>query len=317
MPPETNKNFSNQKPKEPMFLNETSFSKTTKVMPHDPSLKTLRTFKGDLEETVLDNKESAVSIISAEVKSVEKEVVKKENNPNFVSEKDIFIPKKSVFTTNLIIFIFSGLMILFGLTIFVLIYKKAPSETSIQKTPSIIVYNQKQDINLTNVKKEDIAGAIASQKEKFQDKKLSVLFMQFLNSNLVIDKQVFLSNFIPSMPDAVVRSSDLYMVGILVLDKNEPFISISIDDYNKVYVSMLKWENLIKKDLELVFGQDVSVSQFKDEVYRNNDLRVVKNNDNKTILVYGFIDKKILIIASNEEVFMTLKDKYINSKLVR
>jgi hypothetical protein len=80
---------------------------------------------------------------------------------------------------------------------------------------------------------------------------------------------------------------------------------------------MIRWENLMKKDLSSLYNSDINSYSFKDEVFKNNDLRVVKNIENNTLVVYGFIDKSILIIAPDEESFMILKDKYINSKLVR
>lgn len=310
--PEDNKK---EQPKGPIYISEVGLSKTTKTMPHDPSLKTLRTFKGDLEDTINDKKESKVSIITAEVKSKEEEKTKKENNSNYVSEKDIFVPRKPIITKNIIYFIGALFLISASVTSFVFIYKNKPEEKIVVSEKSIIPYSKKEEINLSSIKKEDITEAFNLQKDKFNERELSVLKVSFLNQEIPISNQIFLGNLIPSFPGDLLRSITDYMLGVINASKNNLFMVIMFDDYNRVYVGMIKWENLIKNDLSAIFK--VNINSFQDEVYKNNDLRVAKDDEGKTILVYGFVDKKIMIVAPNEEVFIVLREKYINSKLVR
>ncbi len=313
MPPESNKK---EQKNGPIYISEAGFSKTEKTMPHDPSLKTLRTFKGDLADTVENKNESKVSIITAEVKVKEKESVKKEKNNNFVSEKDIFENKPSFFNKNIIYFFGAIFLILIGLFVFVFVYKASPKEQVVLKEQSLIPYSQKADISISPVKSENIVEALHLQKEKADSKELSLLKVNFKNQDgSLIENNILFGNLIKTFPDSIIRSITNYMIGILTLNSKNIFIAISFDDYNKVYASMIKWENLIKDDLSVVFKQNLTA--FTDEVYKNNDLRVVKDTEGKTLLVYGFVDKRILIITSNEQSFMVLKEKYINSKLVR
>ncbi len=315
MPPQNNKKENPQ----PVFLNEEGLSpaKKEKMPSYDPSLKTLRTFKGDLEEVVNKKNESVVSIVTAEVKQQEKEIVKKESNPNFVSEKDFFAPRVNVINKNSLAFLISGVLILLGIFTFVFIYRNKPNEEKISKVTSVISYSKLKSVNLANLKQEDIVGVIKSEESSFKDKDLSVLFIRFLNNNQFLTGQSFFKALFPTMPNEISRLVNDYMVGVLYFGSNKVFIALNFEDYNRVYASMIRWENLMKKDLSSLYNPDINSYSFKDEVFKNNDLRVVKNIENKTLVVYGFIDKSILIIAPDEESFMILKDKYINSKLVR
>ncbi len=314
MPPEINKK--EESLNEPISLDSSGMYKTKKTMPNDPTLKTLRTFKGDLADTIEHKDESQVSIITAEVKAKEKEAIVLEKNPNFVSEKDIFIPKPPIFSKTMIYFISAMFFIVAGIFTFVFIYKNAPKEQVVLEEKSLIPYSQKIDISLSSVTKESIIESLHLQKDKSDNKELSLTKINFKKSdgNLIESKMLF-SVLIKTFPDSILRSINEYLVGILTLNSKNIFIAISFDDYNKVYVSMIKWENLVKDDLSAIFKENVS--GFVDEVYKNNDLRVAKNNEGRTAIVYGFVDKKILIIAPNEETFMVLREKYINSKLVR
>jgi hypothetical protein len=84
---------------------------------------------------------------------------------------------------------------------------------------------------------------------------------------------------------------------------------------------MLKWEKDMPSDLEKIFeipkDNSTTTKVFIDEAIRNKDLRVLKDINNKTVLVYSFIDKNTLVITKNENLFNAILAKYLTSQNVR
>ena len=63
-----------------------------------------------------------------------------------------------------------------------------------------------------------------------------------------------------------------------------------------------------------VFG--TSTPKFQDEELRNKDLRVFKNENGNTILLYSFLDKDTLLITGNENIFSAILGKYLIQKAI-
>jgi hypothetical protein len=92
------------------------------------------------------------------------------------------------------------------------------------------------------------------------------------------------------------------------------FILISVKDYAESYAGMLIWEKDMPKDLGEIFKVSSSLSSttslFTDEAIKNKDLRVLKDQNKNTVLLYSFVDKNTLLITTNEDVFSALLGKY-------
>ncbi len=123
----------------------------------------------------------------------------------------------------------------------------------------------------------------------------------------------------PRMPASLVRAfENKYMLGVYSFDTNEPFIILTTNDFPVAYSGMLKWEKDMVADIGKIFNISVVNSEpplaFTDEALKNRDLRVLKDNENKTILLYSFIDKNTLVITSNENIFNAIIGKYFVSQ---
>ena len=72
-------------------------------------------------------------------------------------------------------------------------------------------------------------------------------------------------------------------------------------------------------DVGTLFAVPQSVSSgekiFEDEALKNKDLRVVKDSNRKTVLLYTFLDKNTILITSNESIFSAILGKFITSKI--
>ena len=81
---------------------------------------------------------------------------------------------------------------------------------------------------------------------------------------------------------------------------------------------MLKWEKDMVSDVGKLFGISVNASStpqtFVDQERRNKDLRVLKDENGKVILLYSFIDNNTLLITKNENVFGAVLSKFLISQ---
>ncbi len=99
-----------------------------------------------------------------------------------------------------------------------------------------------------------------------------------------------------------------FLFGIHSLGANRPFFVITVESFENAFAGMLKWESFMFDDLASLFSLDVSSTQFidrlfEDVVIKNRDARILKDSEGNIVLIYSFIDKETLVIATNEETF--------------
>lgn len=113
----------------------------------------------------------------------------------------------------------------------------------------------------------------------------------------------------PHADGALTRAATDITIGYL--DENRPFIVIRATSFDVAFGGMLAWETSMSADLSPVFGatilpgaknpKGIAVGTFTDEVIGNRDFRILRDNTEATRLVYSFIDRTTLIIATTPE----------------
>lgn len=144
-------------------------------------------------------------------------------------------------------------------------------------------------------------------------------------------------------PSGMIRSLDSFMMygTHFFAGGNQPFFIFKTDSYDFAFGGMLAWEPDMNEDLSPLFGpivrsivtQPIVVStntasstdaetasttnnistivtdqgptehQFEDDIIRNQDVRVLRNQDGEIVLLYGFPDASTLVITTNEHTF--------------
>jgi hypothetical protein len=68
---------------------------------------------------------------------------------------------------------------------------------------------------------------------------------------------------------------------------------------------MFAWEKTLLNDFYNLFGLEKieSINVFHDDVITGNDVRILKNTNGETILLYSLIDKGRVVITTNEDTF--------------
>ncbi|MFZ2621203.1 MAG: hypothetical protein WAX85_01765 [Minisyncoccia bacterium] len=273
-------------------------------------IKTLRTYKGDIEDAISENKTSSTTILVAE------------------QEKRGFAPLPSeesgqVKNRNKIIIIGGGVLLFLGLFIVGgVYYLKSESVVIIErkiKTP--IGFSLEKTLLVASSTKEQLRKQILSEKNSFSMPKNSVLYINTVDPNgYSTSPSNFLSIITTKTPSTLGRSvGDEYMLGAYASGTNEPFIIFTTNDFPTSYSGMLSWEKTMASDVGWLFGineQDMS-AKFLDEESQNRDLRILKNNNGKIILLYTIVDKDAIIITSSQNILNALIEKYIINKQIR
>lgn len=131
-------------------------------------------------------------------------------------------------------------------------------------------------------------------------------------------------------PDILLRNIDAAgsMAGIVNTNSGQaPFFLLSVGSYRATFSGMLSWERTMLTDLGPFFPMYpaakttttssstttpatvatttaiLAKSGFRDEVVSNHDVRVYRDADGRSILLYGYWDQKTLIIARDPAAF--------------
>jgi hypothetical protein len=127
-----------------------------------------------------------------------------------------------------------------------------------------------------------------------------------------------LSSFVP--PGFLRATGPILNVGFLTFsNKKEGFIISEIESFENAFDGMLDWEKNLVTDLKFLVtsGNDVPLGNFRDAVIQDKDSRILRDRVGRSILIYSFIEKNVLLIARNEETFEEISNRYLSAKLGR
>ena len=263
-------------------------------------IKTLRTYQGDVDELLSKNKTTTTTILVAEQKRKGfTEEVKPEANTN--KRNKVFI-------------ISGGILLFLGIVAVSAVYYKKSHEQVVvnEQAKTLVSFSKEKDFAIASSTREDLiallAGTSPTQTPNY------VLYIKPLGPDgKDADITTIFKLLAPRIPGALSRSfENSYMFGEYYLDKNSPFIILTTNDYAESYAGMLKWEKDMPSDLGGVFGipaNSNATSTFSDLAFHNKDLRLLKNSEGNTVLLYSFIDRHTLVITSDENTLTSILAK--------
>jgi hypothetical protein len=122
-----------------------------------------------------------------------------------------------------------------------------------------------------------------------------------------------------------------------------PFFILSVDSYPDTFAGMLAWEPRMQHDLAPLFPLNASATflapesetatatttatstptpqaspftgTFRDEVVSNHDVRVYRDIGEQSVLLYGYWDKKTLVIARDPAAFTEILRRLATSNM--
>lgn len=118
----------------------------------------------------------------------------------------------------------------------------------------------------------------------------------------------------------------------------KPFFALRVDSYERTYAGILTWEPLMQRDLALLYPlypvesipeEVVATStasttvatttptprfateapartRFEDAIVANHDVRILRDTEGRSLILYGYADKRTLLIVRDEAAFEAL-----------
>lgn len=276
----------------------------------------LKTFAGDIAESVKKKGASQVSIRLEEDK-------KKPNKISYLEEEPQYLKKIFIVITSLILL--SGIIWLGSKSYYAYKgteYKEKPEldiktliKGDIIKTVDI---SRKNRVEIVEIIKKTLQNIPQSQEKIViiaPVAKTPVTELEAVNSNKLLEILT------PNIPQQLLRSfSPIMTLGYRSTEeKFSPFLILKTDSFNSAFSGMLEWEKNIAVDLADIIMSDVNETTgvFIDMIVRNKDLRVLKDIKNDVVLAYSFIDAGTLVITSDLETLRSVLDKLLLSGLKR
>jgi hypothetical protein len=125
------------------------------------------------------------------------------------------------------------------------------------------------------------------------------------------------------IPDILLRNIDqTSTVGVVTAgSETRPFMILKVNSYERTFAGMLAWERTIAQDLAPFYppyavSAPVSTSTpaatttapalFTDAIVSNYDVRILRDSAGRSVLLYGYRGKDMLLIARDEASFSTL-----------
>ena len=305
--------------------------------------KTIKTFQSDLADAVKNDNVSMIKVALAEKKRQEQrgELPKTETG----SRKYIYI------FAGLVLFI-----VVIGLTAgaFVLFTPKQTVETvDVPQFKPLLYTKLTSQLNINQFNPYDTIKLIDSEREAIIDlgeMKAIVFTTGTSTSERPLTTEEFFSFINSRAPDQLVRSLDSnFLLGIYAYTPRETFAVFKVNSYDSAFAGMLQWEPNIESDIGDIFinkkdrvdrdvtststiqvnvsttTQDEGSSQygifsqrkFVDRVYNNKDVRVLVDSNGKEALLYSFIDKETLVIATTDKSLKEILFNLTTGRIIR
>ncbi|MDP2651328.1 MAG: hypothetical protein Q8O98_01920 [bacterium] len=283
---------------------------------HDPSLKQIRTFQGDVADAINRQKESLVSIQRAEqVKSMPAEVKKS--------------PEEKARLKSIVLLSLSFALVIAGGTGGWFTYRKFSSQQAppVYTPPPgrLITPNKEATIGTEGLSRESLIRLVAENEQGIKPGELKHLILPIEASKLF---EVLKAK----APGNMIRALDPeFMLGILgqppsvesAVGTASVFLIIKVNSFENVFPGMLAWEESMLEDIGPLFAtrlKSLGMSEenpFEDQTFKNKDARVLKDTDGTTVIIYSFLDAKTLIITDSERSLETLMGRLTLSSLSR
>jgi hypothetical protein len=272
--------------------------------PNNKNIKVLRTYTSDMAEAVRNNEMSVIKIAMAEKEKREREDLYKKAEGSKLSK---------------ILFILGGIVLIIVAVLgsLFLIQKKKELEIVKPVTMNIetfISYESQSLIDTTNI--SDASNLLSTIKREQQDdsslvKALFLTKKTDIDSTLITTKEFF-SLIKSSVPNSLTRSiSDKFLLGKYldpkrINNKSDIFLVLQTSDYPLAYASMLEWEEVMLRDLFVLFDIDITEpnsflfkKEWNDIIVNNKDTRVLYGENDEGIIYYTFVDKNNFVISND------------------
>lgn len=289
-------------------------------------LSPIETYESDFSKRIKDTKASTATILAAE----------QDANTSVVTQA----PPKKLHRNNTIYIIVGAVFIVLGVAGSYVAYTRyLVNIEPITLAPAVftpIFVDEKEEISGTNPR--DMLQAI----ERSNARQLAQNMVRFIYADFATttNSSVFTALQLPA-PNTLIRNvnADRSMAGIVSAGGSQsPFFVLSVSSYGDTFAGMLSWESTMVRDMSALFPPlpadtvDQTASStpsvttttaipaltqamsFRDEVVNNHDVRIYRDANSRSILLYGYWNKSTLVIARDPAAFTEITDRLATTR---
>ncbi|MBP6856202.1 MAG: hypothetical protein KBC49_00950, partial [Candidatus Pacebacteria bacterium] len=269
----------------------------TKVSP-----KSIRTYQSDMADAVRMNEGSVIKIAVAE-----QERKAREQQVEIKSER-----VSNVFAIGGVLLALVAIGVL-GYSI-IATREKEIVVTGTPLNQSLIRNDGTEALVISGKNKQEIAKEFYEIASVLKEKKNGVFNINPIEDDTTQKTRPTAKDFFTalqtSMPGPLYRSlSDEYMLGSISLEeKGSPFIILKPTSFDYAYSGMLQWEKKMVDDFFILYNINVAGENsyllskpFQDSVLKNQDARVLYDNQGQVVMLYLFVNNDDLIIIAKDE----------------
>ncbi|MDO8566734.1 MAG: hypothetical protein Q7R58_01115 [bacterium] len=276
--------------------------------PEPPKPSPIETYESDFSQRVKDTHASTATILAAEQDAL--------SGPPRVT------PTKSS-RGNIFYVIAGAALLILGITGSYIAYAQYLAKTKpVILAPTLsapIFVDEKEKITATSP--QEILQAIEqSVTRQLTPNTVRLLYIDLATTT---SSSVFSSLQLPA-PGALLRNvnAEHSMAGVVNIDgAQSPLFILSVASYGDTFAGMLSWELRMPRDLSSLFPlypqlpvstttaatpTSVSVVSFRDEVVGNHDVRIYRDSEGRSILLYGYWNQTTLVIARDPAAFIEI-----------
>lgn len=255
-------------------------------------LETLRTYKGDVSSYLEGKKISWEDLIKK----------KKEKGAG----RYALISKKKI------VFIL-GFLTVISVSVFLFLAflksDKTKEEQPVFRPPKALIQSDESVGIIVSDKKSFFADWQNLKKKTLEPEKNRTVYLVKKNGEEKIvlnSKEVFKFLEIPTPLSFLGSLNGEITLGLVgTLKENEPLFLLGVNNYDRAFSVMLKWESSLLRDFRF-FSEEESLKDtefqfFSDEIIKNQNARVLRDKNKEPIILYTFFNKKILIIGFSRE----------------
>ncbi len=298
----------NEIPETPVTETAATQPSTETAVPQTTSLPKVRTLKTDADASIQSGETTVVSAIAAASR------VQKMEQPEISGTYSTSNNKKVwLIAGALIVIVLGG--IIFGYLHYQSVKEEERARQKIENIQAIIPNDGSRELSINNKTPRDIAFALGRERVEIAGKLGSIINIYFTAGEGEEKKYISTSDFLTqtdtTAPSLLLRAlNPNFSAGVHIFDGNQMFLVFKVTSYENAFAGMLEWEEsiedrllpLLRPAVDLSYPQGVIDQRlFQDSIIRNRDVRVLKNETGRTLLLYGFTDQKTLVIATGAD----------------
>ena len=250
------------------------------------SLPRIRTYAADMSKVIKTRGETLATIVGAEKRNPEK-LLKSEAE----QKRD---------RNTLLFGVGAVALIILGIAAIALVSIVVSNNTPEPEITESIIFPNRSITIERDSEGVSIHDQLATLRAETDMSRGEIARLIVTQNGLPLSPQEFASQF--GFPSSLTREVTDIMVGIHAFDRNQPFIILNIQAYDRSFNAMLATEAELGRLLNKFFApHNTSVSspglQFEDAIIRNIDVR--QSGDSWPIL-YSYPERNTLVITTNE-----------------